>query len=322
MKRLAILLPLLACFAPLSVTAQSDNYSPRTYPYNVPPNHAQNSYYHQQDMQQKVWLGVELSPIPSNLKYQLADLMPQGEGILISGIIPGSPAEKAGLKTHDILTRFEDQLIYTPTQLAALIQSQPEGTVATLKVIRQAKLSGIKVTLEAKDSTIKQPRLEGQMNRLPPFDPRPRYGMSPDPKNSAWESFQSVEVNTLADGRLHAEVSYQDAQKKTQTFTFEGTREEIANQIKQQKDLPKDKKMALLNALNLKPGAGYRDILDPANSQFFQQPFFNDPFFNNSMPRPVPNPMWRNFNAPFFQQPYNNSQPPSTNGVPDDAHSS
>src|SRR5262249_8807239 len=49
------------------------------------------------------WLGLQPDDLPDELRAQL-DLA-EGEGLLVSQVLPGSPAEKAGLKKNDILTK-------------------------------------------------------------------------------------------------------------------------------------------------------------------------------------------------------------------------
>jgi hypothetical protein len=125
-----------------------------------------------------------------------------------------------------------------------------------------------------------------------PVMPMPLQRMSPPHTSQAnggkahsWNSFESVQVRTLEDGRYHAEVSYKDEKDNMKRFTFEGKQEEIIQQINQQKDLPQEKKQALLNALNMKP-----------DDLFNTHPFFNSPMLFPPMFRGNP------FNDPFFQQ--------------------
>lgn len=81
-----------------------------------------------------------------------------------------------------------------------------------------------------------------------------------------------MEVHTLPDGRYHAGVSYLDEENNTMQFTFEGTRQEIREQIRTNTTLPDDKKQALLEALHLDPGMSFR--VPTLGDNPFHDPFF------------------------------------------------
>jgi len=55
----------------------------------------------------------------------------------VEKIEPGTPAEAAGLKQHDILERLDDQLMINPQQLAALLLSKHPGDEVSLAIVRQ-----------------------------------------------------------------------------------------------------------------------------------------------------------------------------------------
>ena len=69
------------------------------------------------------WIGVSLAPVPEAVRAQLlAGTLENEEGVQVAAVIPGSPAEKAGLKTHDIITRVGNQKITTQRELTEIIQ--------------------------------------------------------------------------------------------------------------------------------------------------------------------------------------------------------
>lgn len=76
------------------------------------------------------------------------------EGVLIDegdskepAVVKDSPAEKAGLKTGDIITEINGEKITKDQLLAALIQKYGVGQEISLKIIRQGKESLLKATL-------------------------------------------------------------------------------------------------------------------------------------------------------------------------------
>ena len=93
---------------------------------------------------------------------------------------------------------------------------------------------------------------------------------------------EAIQIYTLPDGRYHAEVSYQDQQNNTRTFSFEGTPAQIREQVQKHPALSPERKKALEQALNLDPSRMLQEPMPEGNP--FDQPFFKDnlmedPFF-------------------------------------------
>ena len=92
----------------------------------------------------KYWIGLQGRPIDSPVlrtHLQLADDV----GVLIENVVPDSPAEKAGLRQHDIIIAVNGEPI---SDLRALQKVVAEGgkKAIELKVIRLAKEMKISVT--------------------------------------------------------------------------------------------------------------------------------------------------------------------------------
>ena len=84
-----------------------------------------------------VFLGVEVVPLSSALSDQLD--LPEGFGVLVDYVVPGSPADMAGVKTHDILKMLNDQILTGSEQLSVLVRSLKEGQDVTLVVLRKGQ---------------------------------------------------------------------------------------------------------------------------------------------------------------------------------------
>jgi len=259
--------------------------------------------------QQRAWLGVMLRPVPNVLHAQLSQLIPAGQGVLVAQVNPQSPAAKAGIKKNDVLLTFGDQKLYSGAQLSALVTNSKPGESIAMQVVQQGKVNTLNVEIGAQPAQTTPRFWRGQPRMFPHPVPQGQGQQS-----LAWDSFESVQVKTLPDGRYHAEVSYKDPKGDTKSFTFEGKKEEIVKQIQQQKELPEDKRKALLDALNMKPGNLFGQTLNqpffqgnPFNDPFFRDPFFqrnpfNDPFFGR-MPQMPPS-------FPQFRQPNNRGKQP------------
>ncbi len=85
--------------------------------------------------QPSVFLGVETGPVPGALSDQLN--LPDGFGLLVDYVVPGSAAETAGVKKHDILKMLNDQILTGEDQLSTLVRSFSEGQEISLLVLRK-----------------------------------------------------------------------------------------------------------------------------------------------------------------------------------------
>ena len=92
------------------------------------------------------YLGVAMELIPPLTRAQLD--IPKGVGVAISYVAKESPAEKAGLKVNDIITKLDDQLIINAQQLQTLIESKKVGDEATITYYRKGKKQSAKAKLE------------------------------------------------------------------------------------------------------------------------------------------------------------------------------
>jgi membrane-associated protease RseP (regulator of RpoE activity) len=91
------------------------------------------------------WIGVSVSPVDDTLRSHLE--LPEGEGLVLTEILPDSPATKAGLKTNDILLKIGGEPLESPAALVDRITKTGEKTVP-IEIIRGGKPIVVKVTPE------------------------------------------------------------------------------------------------------------------------------------------------------------------------------
>jgi serine protease Do len=72
------------------------------------------------------WLGVYIQPLDPALAEALG--VPDRRGALVGGIIPGSPADKAGIRRGDVIRRIDRLAIRDPNTLLNHIALLPPGT--------------------------------------------------------------------------------------------------------------------------------------------------------------------------------------------------
>jgi putative serine protease PepD len=70
-------------------------------------------------------------------------------GVRLSKVTPGGPADKAGLRAGDVITRYDGQLLAEPTDLIAFIRKDAPGSVAPVQYERDGIRHSTSVTLAA-----------------------------------------------------------------------------------------------------------------------------------------------------------------------------
>ncbi len=91
------------------------------------------------------WLGVSIQDLTDELAKSLG--FKQTSGALVSGVNPGSPADKGGLKRGDLITAMNGRTIDDATSLRNRVASTSPGTKITLTVLRNGKHQDLTVTL-------------------------------------------------------------------------------------------------------------------------------------------------------------------------------
>lgn len=88
-------------------------------------------------------LGVDAEP----LFGQLAVYFGVGEAVLVRAVNSGSPAERAGMKAGDVITRVGKQAVTTPAEITARLRSVTTPSVQVV-VMRDRKEATFNVVLE------------------------------------------------------------------------------------------------------------------------------------------------------------------------------
>ena len=72
-----------------------------------------------------------------------------GVGVVLASVVPGSPAEEAGLQDGDVLTSFNGTTVTENTQLVALVRKLAPGTTVNVVYERDGREDSAQVTLAA-----------------------------------------------------------------------------------------------------------------------------------------------------------------------------
>lgn len=90
------------------------------------------------------WLGIEAQEINQDLAASFGLAAPRG--VIIASVVPGGPADRAGLRAGDVLLSVDGQPILDPRQTMSDIAEVPPGTELPVTVVREGER--VKATLE------------------------------------------------------------------------------------------------------------------------------------------------------------------------------
>jgi serine protease Do len=104
------------------------------------------------------YLGVryfEITPSvakENNLSVDHGALVQRGNSLMDFAVVPGSPADKAGIVENDIILEIDGEKIDQDHSLLSLVQEHQVGEQITLKVLSKGKEKEVKITLEESKS--------------------------------------------------------------------------------------------------------------------------------------------------------------------------
>jgi membrane-associated protease RseP (regulator of RpoE activity) len=111
------------------------------------------------------WLGTYLQELTPELRDGLDY---RGEGVLVSGVVDDSPADRAGIRKGDVITRVESRVVTSPAALTRIIRSSHIGESLTVQVNRHGAREVVEVRLAARPADE-----DFGMREAPPAPPVP-----------------------------------------------------------------------------------------------------------------------------------------------------
>jgi serine protease Do len=108
------------------------------------------------------WLGVGIQDLDQELKeYYRMD-----QGVLVTEVFPGDPADKAGIKPNDIIVSVNGKKVESGREVSRLISGLSVGDTAEIKVSRDGKSKSFDVVVakrqESADETPNKPAKRGE----------------------------------------------------------------------------------------------------------------------------------------------------------------
>ena len=116
------------------------------------------------------WLGVMIQNITPELKAKLR--LGTDEGALVSDVVSGGPAEKAGIKRGDVILQFDGKPIRSSHDLPFVVASTLIGKTVVVEVMRVNQRMNLQVETE---------ELKEEDEAAPPGEARSYLGMQVQP---------------------------------------------------------------------------------------------------------------------------------------------
>jgi len=150
------------------------------------------------------YIGVSLDPPDNALRTQLG--LPADQGVVVTDVVSGSPAEKAGVKKYDIVLELGGKSIENVDSLTRNVQAAQDKPT-TLKVLRGGKPVLVEVTGAVRKVEV-NPGEEGYRIWMLPYN-NPLYGSMQVVRNEGYPTtFAEIFTNnSVASGRYVDNVS-------------------------------------------------------------------------------------------------------------------
>jgi PDZ domain len=158
------------------------------------------------------YLGALFGPVPEAVFDRLPGL-PRNRAVLITHVLPDSPAARADLRRQDVLLKYGDVAVRDCEHLARLIQADRPGRTVKLTLLRGGKEATAEVTLAL-----------GPALKIAPAVDKPREGVTV-PRGVAKPSTSpsvSVSATPLEGSKMEVTIEYYQATGRLRTVTCQG----------------------------------------------------------------------------------------------------
>jgi len=91
------------------------------------------------------WIGVSVQTITPEMAQAFG--LKEAKGALVAEVVPGGPAEEAGIKRGDVIISFDGRMINRMSDLPFTVAETPVGKTAEIKVIRDKKEQSLNITI-------------------------------------------------------------------------------------------------------------------------------------------------------------------------------
>jgi serine protease Do len=92
------------------------------------------------------WTGLEIQPVDRRIARYFG--LSSVEGVIVTEVKRGSPADRAGFKVEDVILEVNGEKIYDESSLVAIVDDAAEGESIRVKVFRNRKSIDLRLRLE------------------------------------------------------------------------------------------------------------------------------------------------------------------------------
>ena len=100
-------------------------------------------------MMRRGYLGVGLTELTPELRAHFG--VPEESGTMVSRVEPGSPADKAGIKVGDIVTRIDGNAVESSWDVSAKVRGLDDGQQIPIEVWRNGKAQNLTAAIVQKE---------------------------------------------------------------------------------------------------------------------------------------------------------------------------
>jgi hypothetical protein len=101
----------------------------------------------QPPLRHRAYLGFGYRPVTRAQADSLG--LPDADGLVVNRVMPGSPAEKAGLRPGDVLRRFDETPVTDQSRFRDLLRRYFAGDTVRVQLFRDGKLSTVRIRTES-----------------------------------------------------------------------------------------------------------------------------------------------------------------------------
>jgi C-terminal processing protease CtpA/Prc len=153
-------------------------------------------------------LGVSLADVAGEDRTRLK--LSDERGALVKEVHADTPAAKAGLKSDDVIVRFDGETVRSSAQLSRLVRETPPGRTVAIEVSRGGAIQRLTATLEEARGFGRLAELDDLNVELPPVPPMPAMPPVPPIEPLLREKLDRPQWNLLIDRPGRLGIRYQE----------------------------------------------------------------------------------------------------------------
>jgi serine protease Do len=96
---------------------------------------------------ERAYMGVKMGPLDARMATKLG-VKDHRKAVLVSDVVPGSPAAAAGVQEFDVITAFDDQPVQGTRSLQEIVERSVIGQPHKLTVLRDGKVVTLSVSVK------------------------------------------------------------------------------------------------------------------------------------------------------------------------------